>query len=404
MSAPRTIKASRANDGSPASSNSVSMVSKVQSGHPLNSVQRPRCRMQWRRFRARRWRPGRDRRTESAASAIDKAADQPGAGDAVDLGSPPRHPHAGPRRRDTVRPRLWRAKAVGLGPMSRSRRPACAGIESGGPQARGRHLARFRVPPCKRRRSACAVETGRRLLTSRGLALASAGSRFGSVLLGSTPSHVEDQRRLRRRDRISRALRGDRIACGHMGPLRKRRRRCLGSQALGMGRPSLAPVSCKILGHRDRHNQCQSRHQQKQQDHFTERRVVEPSGSNTPTYNPSSKIGKPSRKSSSAAPVEQMAGSTNASVVMTMVMNSTGWKIRTLRRSSARCRAATQIAPTTPPDDRSAAEQPVHETPMPRSVAAPDADRGECRFCEIVGGDRRRTARRRRCAGTRGLA
>ena len=141
---------------------------------------------------------------ENARLRIDEAADQPRAGDAVDLRPPPRDPEARPLRREAVERGLARPAAAWLRSRRHSRRPARARRslrradappESGSSDARsgrrtrpaGRDRVRPTIARCRRcrARSRRAARPARRRRPSR---------RRVSTICGARPVPISVQR------------------------------------------------------------------------------------------------------------------------------------------------------------------------------------------------------------------
>ena len=116
VSAPRTISARRASDGSSSSPNSRSMVSKLQrspSWLNLHTVDVERNRAA---SLARRPEPPVGLDEQETRLRIEEAADQPRTGDPIDFRTTARDPKARPMRRDTVERRLCDERQPGRSP------------------------------------------------------------------------------------------------------------------------------------------------------------------------------------------------------------------------------------------------------------------------------------------------
>ena len=132
---------------------------------------------------------------------VDEAADQPGAGDAVDLRPPPRHPDAGPSRREAFEGLAVDHRQPGVAPGE-----AAAfqhrGVIAGAAQFGGDELAQFLAGLAGNDDRALLVER-RHPARKFGRLLPVTGwqqSRRGVVDVA--PPHVDELRRIRRADQV----------------------------------------------------------------------------------------------------------------------------------------------------------------------------------------------------------
>ncbi len=190
VSAPRTISASRASDGSPSRPNSLSMVSNVQrSPSWLNSTSLMSNGMApLSRATFGTW-SGSTNRMCAWASRNAGSARGRRRGRALAAAVSPTHSGAWAQ---SGRAPAWRRRAARLSPNPRSRLPARAR------RSRRRAVARpsigsFRGPPCRRRRSVACGRIRATIAQGAGIAPARRRHQLHRLRVGVAPPHVDDR-------------------------------------------------------------------------------------------------------------------------------------------------------------------------------------------------------------------
>jgi hypothetical protein len=145
---------------------------------------------------------------EDARVRIEKATDQPGAGDAIDFRPPPRHPNTRPPRREPFKLDFRHEGQACFSPtlIAAFHHPRVDSVRA---QLRDRALAHFVAGfagDCNRTRR---IEIADPLTDFRRIAPDGARQQLCRLFVGVAPPHVDDLWRRARRDRIPEVFRGN---------------------------------------------------------------------------------------------------------------------------------------------------------------------------------------------------